>query len=538
MAAKAPAPDIILFNGQLFTGNPAHSRAEALAITGERISAIGESAAIQALSGPHTRQVDLGGRTVIPGINDAHIHIAVDAANTVPLSLKTMNPAWSEVQEAIIQAAKTSPKGSILTGEFATAIYFNPEVNRAAIDKIAPEHAVILTCLTGHAVIANSVALDKLGIGEEIEDPLAGRYERSANGELTGIIREYAALQVDRRLADLASDAQAAAQLKRFYIRAEKFGITSIQDMSNSFTPQRIAELLRKSDNPLRVRIIRMPPTAPNKRNIDEGRRAEIHPSARVTVSGTKWMLDGTPFEGTLTAPGAWQAVAAEGHDRAWIELPPSFNQNEMKSMLREALNRNDQLMVHVSGYPAAAAMLDALRASGGSAVWAGKRVRFEHGDGLFQELVPQAKELGIIVVQNPSHFMAGFGAERALPLKSLLAAGIPVALGSDGPLNPYLNIMLAAQHPAHPSEAITREQAVIAYTRTAAYAEFAEHDKGTLESGKLADLAVLSQDIFTVPPGDLPKTESILTVVGGQIAYDAGQLDRSDGYRRVALHR
>ena len=133
---------------------------------------------------------------------------------------------------------------------------------------------------------------------------------------------------------------------------------------------------------------------------------------------------------------------------------------------------------------------------------------------------------------------MAGFSGDQAFPLKSLLAAGIPVALGSDGPLNPYLNIMLAAQHPAHPSEAITREQAVIAYTRTSAYAEFAEHNKGTLESGKLADLAVLSQDIFSVPLADLPKTQSILTVVGGKVVYDAGQLDRGDSHRRVALHR
>jgi hypothetical protein len=181
--------------------------------------------------------------------------------------------------------------------------------------------------------------------------------------------------------------------------------------------------------------------------------------------------------------------------------------------------------MVHVSGYPAAATMLAAMQATGGKAVWVDKRVRFEHGDGLFQDIVPQAKELGVVVVQNPSHFMAGFVAEKAFPLKSLLAAGIPVALGSDGPLNPYLNIMLAVQHPAHPSEAITREQAVIAYTRASAYAEFAEQDKGTLEAGKLADLAVLSQDIFAVPPTDLPKTESILTLVGGKAIYDAGQL-------------
>jgi predicted amidohydrolase YtcJ len=106
--------------------------------------------------------------------------------------------------------------------------------------------------------------------------------------------------------------------------------------------------------------------------------------------------------------------------------------------------------------------------------------------------------------------------------LRSLLAAGIPVALGSDGPMNPYLNIMLACMHPSNPPEAITREQAVIAYTLTSAYAEFQEKEKGSLEPGKLADLAVLSQDIFSVPFPDLPKTESVLTLVGGKIAYDA----------------
>jgi predicted amidohydrolase YtcJ len=96
------------------------------------------------------------------------------------------------------------------------------------------------------------------------------------------------------------------------------------------------------------------------------------------------------------------------------------------------------------------------------------------------------------------------------------------VALGSDGPMNPYLNIMLASTHPNRPSEALSREQAVIAYTLTSAYAEFTEKDKGSLESGKLADLTVLSQDIFSVPPQELPKTESILTMVGGKIVYDA----------------
>jgi predicted amidohydrolase YtcJ len=156
--------------------------------------------------------------------------------------------------------------------------------------------------------------------------------------------------------------------------------------------------------------------------------------------------------------------------------------------------------------------------------------VRFEHGDGILPNLIPRVKALGVIVVQNPSHLdlselRAHTQLDSSQPLRSLLAAGIPVALGSDGPMNPYLNIALACEHPDRPSEALTREQAVVAYTLTSAYAEFAESDKGTLVSGKLADLAVLSQDIFTVPHQQLRQTVSILTMVGGAIVYDASVL-------------
>jgi len=148
-------------------------------------------------------------------------------------------------------------------------------------------------------------------------------------------------------------------------------------------------------------------------------------------------------------------------------------------------------------------------------------------------DLIPRAKTLGVIVVQNPTHLglnLKQWGPQRAprnQPLRTLLDAGIPLALGSDGPNNPYLNIMLASTYRGKPSEALTREQAVIAYTLTAAYAEFAEKDKGSLEPGKLADLAVLSQDIFRVPAEDLPKTVSVLTMVAGHIVYDANVLSR-----------
>ena len=236
-------------------------------------------------------------------------------------------------------------------------------------------------------------------------------------------------------------------------------------------------------------------------------------------------MLDGTPVEGTF-APRDSHATVGDFvlHEQL------TFPKDQLSSMLRETLQDHDQLMLHVSSYPPAAAMVDAMQFTGGKQVWADKRLRFEHGDGLTPELIPKVKELGIVVVQNPSHLTVEnlnpdlrnlFENLKVQPLRSLLAAGIPVALGSDGPTNPYLNIMFASLDPNRPSEAITREQAVIAYTLTSAYAEFAEKDKGSLEPGKLADLAVLSQDIFTVNASDLPKTESLLTLVGGKIVYD-----------------
>jgi hypothetical protein len=525
-AAQTATPNLILYNGKIFTSRAAHPYVQALAIREDRILASGDSDKIKALAGPHTKQIDLGGRTVIPGINDAHNHLGVSPPNRIDLELKSPDPAWPEMKAAIAAAVSKAPKGTFIYGEIAWKIFRNLAVNRDTLDQIAPNNPVMLATLTNHALILNSSAMARAGIREEQPDPAGGRYERSPDGRLTGVIREYAVFNVERSLSDQTSEADALAELRKTLSAAVKWGITTIQDMSNAMPPNRCVALLEKMPTPIRVRVMRMPGTTPAGRDIQEGRPVPRSSNPLITVSGTKWLLDGVPLEGTF-APRNDSATV----DYFILHEQLTFPETELAAMLRESLHDHDQLIVHVAAYPAAAAMLNAMQSAGGAQIWAKKRVRFEHGEDLKPNLIPRTKELGIVVVENPTHFAlvninpdlnGVFEKTKAQPLRSLLAAGIPLALGSDGPMNPYLNVMFASLHPDRPSEAITREQAVIAYTLTSAYAEFAEKQKGSLEAGKLADLAVLSQDIFTVDASDLPKTESVLTMVGGKIIYDA----------------
>lgn len=502
---------------------------QALAIRGERIVATGASDKIRALAGAATRKIDLDGRTVIPGINDAHIHLGIHPADWIQLQFEGPDPSRSELEVAILRA----PKGAGIFADIGLNILFDSAVKRASLDHVAPDRPVILTTLTGHASIVNSAALTFAGIHDGQPDPLGGRYEKSADGRLTGVLREYAARQLGRTLTDKTSNVDALSELRDKFAEFAQLGITSIQDMSNEIAPEHCVALLKQLPTSVRVRVIRMPGTTPKGRSTQEGRSLPSHPAPLITVSGMKWFLDGVPLENTFELRQRVAGRPLKGVEQGVAELGMIFPKTELTAMLQESFLSNDQLLLHVTGYPAAAAMLDAMQANGGKKVWAGRRVRFEHGDGLFPDLVPRVKEFGIVVVQNPAHLNAkamapqlfqGRPVQKSQPLRSLLEAGIPVALGSDGLLNPYLNILLASTHPDRPSEAITREQAVIAYTATSAYAEFVK-DKGTLEPGKLADLAVLSQDIFTVPVHALPKTESILTVVGGKVVYDAGVL-------------
>ena len=195
--SQQTAPDLILFNGKIFTSDVAHPYVQALAIRGERIVATGDSDKIRALAGPHTKQIDLSGRTVIPGINDAHNHLSISPPNRVDLELKSPDSAWPDVKMAIAAAVVKAPKGTFIYGDIAGNIFHDVEVNRDSLDKVAPDHPVILETFTGHAWILNSAALAQAGIQENQPDPVGGRYERLPDGRLAGVIREYAVLHVE-----------------------------------------------------------------------------------------------------------------------------------------------------------------------------------------------------------------------------------------------------------------------------------------------------------------------------------------------------
>jgi predicted amidohydrolase YtcJ len=241
-------------------------------------------------------------------------------------------------------------------------------------------------------------------------------------------------------------------------------------------------------------------------------------------VSGIKVLEDGSPVEYRV-------AMRQPYTNRPSTSGELLFSQEEVEAILLESLQNKEQIIFHAIGDRAIQTIFDAMDRTGGKKVWWNKRVRIEHGDFLFPDLLLRAKELGIILVQDPFNFRLGdmiekfYGKARrqmAQPLRSALDAGIPLAFGSDGPNNFFALIQYASNHPSNPKEAISRYEALEAATRGSAYAEFEEYEKGSLMKGMLADFAVLSDDPLEVPDAVLADIKSVLTVVGGRIAYDA----------------
>jgi predicted amidohydrolase YtcJ len=518
------AADLILVNGHVFTADARMPWAEAVAVRGDRIVDVGTNAAVRQRADSGTRVVDVGGRVVIPGINDAHTHVGARPPGTV---LKLANdPTLDDVVAALRSAAAAAPADQWIYGTIGAQALLDAKATRLVLDEAAPGRLVKLAAWTGHGNILSTAALRALGINDRDPDPPFGRYGRLPDGTTSGLLEEYADVRANRQLTALAGRTAVIDSLRRLANEAVGYGITTIQAMANSVPAAELQSMLGEASAPIRWRVIRFPVSLGEDDDRESLAPLSRQPSPLVTIGGTKWILDGTPIE-RLAAMN--DAYADRSGWTGRLNLSPA----DIEAALRRALSAADQPMFHIVGDRGIDTLFSAMERLAGPEQWRPLRVRIEHGEFLTSARIARAKRLGIVNVQNPSHFTirdemrARFGvarAETAEAVKSLVEAGVPFALGADGPLNPYLNMMFAITHPNNPPEALSREQVVAAYTTGSAYAEFAERDKGRLAAGMLADIAVLTQDIFTVEVERLPATLSALTIVNGRIVRNTLQ--------------
>jgi len=427
----------------------------------------------------------------------------------------------------VAEAAAQTPKGTWIFGTIGATVIDDAEATRFALDDVAKDHPVLLRAWSGHGTFFNTAAMRELGLSETEPDPVGGFFGRLKKGgsdrTLSGFAHEYAEYRISRKLHDGITDQQIVDAFREEAKTASSYGITSMQAMMVSEDADRVAQALRGADLPVRLRLVRFPLVDPA---IWQPAAAVTPPApnAMLSVWGTKWIVDGTPIERL--------AFFKEPYlDRARWRGQPNFKDTSLQPMVLKGLDSREQLMFHAVGDAAIEQVFSAMTGAGSPLRWQSRRVRIEHGDGLVGDLLDRAAKLGVVLVQNPTHlalrgvYPARLGQARAVlmqPLKSVLAAGIPVAIGSDGPMNTGVNLMFAITHPDNPKEALSREEAVRAYTWGSAYAEFAEQEKGTIAPGMLADVAILAQDVFTVFPDVLPGTTAVTTIVGGKVVHEA----------------
>jgi predicted amidohydrolase YtcJ len=522
-AQPISTPDLAIVNARVYTGDAARPWAEAVSITGNRIAAVGTSVEIKAAGAART--IDAAGRLLIPGFNDAHAHPGAmpEATRLEGPPAVEHDPTFDEVIARIKVAAANTPPGRWIVGEIGSTVLDDPRATRETLDPLTTDRPLLLTAWTGHGSIFNSTALRILGVSETEPDPPGGFFGRQAGSRtLTGLAYEYADYALRRRLTMIPDRAAQVKSFEAFAAEAASFGITSVQAMMTAYPADEAAPWIAAANLPVRLRLIDFPLTAMKDWREPLSRRARIA-SPVVTISGTKWIVDGTPVErlARLRQPYA-DAPKTLGQ--------ANFSDVDVRQFLHRALDAREQPIFHAVGDGAINIILDALQDTGASR-WVTLRPRIEHGDLLPPEEFARAVRMGVVLVQNPSHFMIApllqqrLGAARMARtelVKGAIAAGVPFAIGSDGVTNPFLNIMFAAMNPANPSQALTVEQAVAAYTRGSAFAELAERQKGTIAVGMLADVALLSQDIFKTPLPDLPRTTSVLTILNGRIVHQS----------------
>lgn len=530
---SGPVADLVLTGGRVWSGAGLPG-GTAIAVSGERVVAVGDDASVRAHAGPSTRIVELRGRLVVPGFNDAHVHFIDGGFGLLSVDLRDAKDE-AEFARRIGEFARGLPKGEwILQGNWDHELWPSKALpTRALIDAVTPETPVFINRLDGHMSLANSLALRLARVNRGTKDPAGGTIVRDATGEPTGILKDNAQSLVSDVIPTPTRDANlraARAALKE----AARFGVTTIQDNSSVDALPTYQDLRRSGELTARMYVWRFASSA----------LRPLRDNGIVTGLGDEWirlgalkiLADGSMGAGTA----AFFAPYADDPRTSGLLLQPV---PELTKIIADADAAGFQLAVHAIGDRANSLVLDAFEAAAKAHGPRDRRFRIEHAQVVRKADLARYKALGVIASIEPSHGIDDMrwaekriGPERVVDsynVASFVKAGIPVAFGTDWfvePLDPRLGLYAAVTREAVtggptggwlPQEKITLEQALDAYTRGSAHAEFAEKEKGTLAPGMLADFAVFGRDIFAIPPREMLTTPVDLTVVGGRVVFE-----------------
>ena len=542
-AAHAKEASLILVNGKVWTENPALPIAHAVALDGNKILAVGDDASIRKLAGPDTKVIDLHGRLLLPGFNDAHVHFLDGGASLISVELGTANSP-AEFKERIAQFAKTRAPGTWLRNGNWDHQRWNPPnlPNHQLIDDACGDHPALLWRLDGHTALANSLALKLAGIDRNTKDPPGGEIERDKDGNPTGIVKDSATALVMRVMPPLSAAEQDQA-MEAAMREAAAHGVTSVQNLADTAEDETQPDVFREfqkieREGKLTVRIYQALPVRDWKMLADPGVVAPFGGSL-LRIGNLKAFADGA-----LGAETAWMDEPfANNPSNRGLAAPDLLDVEKFYGEMRGADKAGLQLTIHAIGDRAIRTILDLYARLESDNGPADRRPRIEHVQHIHPEDYPRFAKLGVIASMQPYHAIDdGRWAEKVLgperihssyAWKSLLDAGATLAFGSDWPVAPLDAVMgiyaattrrtLDGKTPNGwtPEQRITVAQAVHAYTVNSAFAEHQENVKGSVEPGKLADLVILSDDIFSIPAEQIEKTKVDLTIFDGRVIYE-----------------
>ncbi len=538
--AWAAEADLILKNGKIWTGSEKSPWVEALAIEGSTIARAGRNSEILSLAGRATKVIDLAGKLAIPGINDAHIHFLKGALGLFEVDLVGAR-SLEEIQKRLAEFASRSRQQWITGAGWEYSYLPRMQLpNRAALDAVVSDRPVYLRAYDGHTGWANSKALQLAGItrnqkfqgyGEIVLDP--------RTGEPTGILKEGAMSLIADKIPAPARETKLAA-LRQALGLVASLGITSFQNANGDTEELSLYEDLLKRGE-LSARVYMVMSAGVKTSQDDVARFVEIkkrHTSGRLRTGAVKIFLDGVIESHTA-------AMLDHYSDMPDTSGVTSFTQAELNRLVDLCDKSGLQVWIHAIGDRAVQMALDAFERSSRLNGRRDSRHRIEHIETIAQSDIGRFAPLGILASMMPIHadpgtngvWIPAIGEERSkrgFAWRSLQDAGARLVFSSDWPavisLDPMRGIHCAVNRRTIegdppggwlPEQRVSVETALRAYTVNAAYASFDEKVKGTLEKGKLADIAILSQDLFTIDPADIYKNKVVMTIFDGQVLYE-----------------